>query len=55
MLLHCDAYDDVFTVAKAYEVLKSETDPLIRVKTTVNGEWVPLQHWLDTLEQMRDR
>ena len=54
-VLRHDAIEGPFTVAKAYDVLKSETDPLIRVKTTAVGEWVPVQHWLSTLEQMRDR
>ena len=54
-VLRQDAIEGPYTVAKAYDVLKSETDVSLQVKTTVSGEWVPMQHWLATLEQMRDR
>ena len=54
-VLRRDAIEGPYTVAKAYDVLKSATDSSIQVKTTVNGKWVPMQHWLNTLEQMRDR
>ena len=44
-----------FTLPKAYEMLKGETDGRIQVKTTADGEWVALPHWIATIERLRDR
>ena len=44
-----------YTVAKAYELLKAQTDESIQVKTTMKGDWVSREHWVATIERLRDR
>ena len=48
-----EAIEGPFTLPKAYEMLKSETDVSVQVKTTAKGDWVPLQHWVETIERLR--
>ena len=42
-----------YTLPKAYDLLKSESDMTVRVKTTAKGEWVMLEHWVETIERMK--
>lgn len=49
------AAEGPYTLPKAYEMLKQTTDPSIQVKTTAKGQWVPVAHWIATIQRLKDR
>ena len=52
-LLRSGTIEGPYTLPKAYEILKSESDKTLKVKTTAKGEWVTVEHWLGTIDRLK--